>query len=209
MPVQKIAEAAKSEGIEVMIDAAHSLAQLELDLATLSCDYLGASLHKWLCAPFGSGILYINKAKISKVYPLFAPFESIKKTDIRKFEITGTCPISTIEAIVPAVELHRKIGPVRKRERLHFLKKYWLKRVEKLRGISLWTHPAPNASCAMATFGIEGYTPQRLYEMLKNRYGIYTSPIYHSLVPGVRVSPHIYTNLTDLDRLVNAVEEAK
>ena len=207
MPVEKITTLAHSQGVEVMVDAAHSFCHLDFKLSDLTCDYLGASLHKWLCAPFGSGLMYIKEAKIEKMFPLFAAFDFIKKTDIRKFEINGTRPIATEEAILEALVFHHQIGSTKKQVRLHFLKEYWTTKVTNLPKVSLLTDLSPIASCGMATFGIEGFTPKQLYETLKERFGIYTSAIYHPLVPGVRVSPHIYTSLEELDKLVNAVEE--
>ena len=207
MPVKKIMNIAHQQGVEVMVDAAHSFAHLDFKINDLNCDYLGTSLHKWLCAPFGSGMLYIKQDKIDKVFPLFEAFPHIKKTDIRKFEISGTRPTSTEETISEALAFHTKIGSARKQARLHFLKTYWTKKVAKLPKVILLTDLSPTASCGMASFGIEGFTPTQLYETLKNRYGIYTSAIYHSKVSGVRVSPHIYANLKDLDCLVEAVED--
>ena len=72
LPVREIADEAHKRGIEVLVDAAHSFAHLDYKIPDLKCDYFGTSLHKWLCAPFGSGLLYVRKEKIAKLYPLFA-----------------------------------------------------------------------------------------------------------------------------------------
>jgi selenocysteine lyase/cysteine desulfurase len=63
-PVRKIADAAHKRGIEVIVDGAHTFAHLDFKIPDLGCDYFATSLHKWLCAPFGSGLMYIKKEKI-------------------------------------------------------------------------------------------------------------------------------------------------
>ena len=70
MPIKAIAAAAHKKGIEVIVDGAHTFAHIDYKISDLGCDYFGTSLHKWLCAPFGTGMLYIKKDKIKNVWPL-------------------------------------------------------------------------------------------------------------------------------------------
>jgi len=73
LPAKKIAKVAHDKGAEVLVDGAHSFAHTEYKISDLDCDYFGTSLHKWLCCPFGTGLLYVKKDKIKNVWPLFAP----------------------------------------------------------------------------------------------------------------------------------------
>ncbi|MEI9908875.1 MAG: aminotransferase class V-fold PLP-dependent enzyme [Bacteroidota bacterium] len=86
LPVKKIAQEAHKRGIEVVVDGAHSFAHFDFKVPDLDADYFAASLHKWLYAPIGSGMLYIKKDKIKNIYPLFATGDNPLKDDIRKFE---------------------------------------------------------------------------------------------------------------------------
>lgn len=63
MPVRKISDMAHKYGIEVICDGAHSFGLLDFKIPDLHCDYFGTSLHKFLSAPIGSGMLYIKKEK--------------------------------------------------------------------------------------------------------------------------------------------------
>src|SRR5436853_306682 len=72
LPVKKIAGEAHKRGIEVIVDGAHSFGHFAFKIPDLDCDYFASSLHKWLYAPIGSGMLYVKKDKIKNVYPLFA-----------------------------------------------------------------------------------------------------------------------------------------
>src|SRR3984957_3074261 len=89
MPVRKIADMAHAHGIEVIADGAHSFGLMDYKIPDLGCDYFGTSLHKFLSAPIGTGMMYIRKEKIEKVYPLTCN-DHPHSTDIRKFESLGT-----------------------------------------------------------------------------------------------------------------------
>src|ERR1700741_2362459 len=88
-PVKAVCDMARAKGIETIVDGAHSFAQFDFKCADLGCDYFGTSLHKWLCAPKGTGMLYVRKDKIAKTWPLMAA-EQKQAGDIRKYEEIGT-----------------------------------------------------------------------------------------------------------------------
>jgi selenocysteine lyase/cysteine desulfurase len=89
MPVKKICAMAKKHNLEVIVDGAHSFGLLDFKIPDLGCDYFGTSLHKFLSAPVGSGMLWIKKEKIEKIWPLLCNGEP-RSADIRKFETLGT-----------------------------------------------------------------------------------------------------------------------
>ncbi|MDJ1500778.1 aminotransferase class V-fold PLP-dependent enzyme [Xanthocytophaga agilis] len=204
LPVRKIADVAHARGIEVVVDAAHTFAHLDYKLPDLGADYAGTSLHKWLCAPFGSGMLYVKKEKVKGLYPLF-PNVDPRIDDIRKFEVLGTRSFAIEQAIGQAINFQNAIGTKRKEERLRYLKNYWCDKVKDLPRIKLNTSLKPEYSCALANFTVEGMEPGAIESFLFNKYKIHTSPIVWENIKGVRVTPHVYTTLKDLDRLVEAI----
>lgn len=205
-PAKEIAQAAHKRGIEVILDAAHTFAHIDYNIPDLECDYFGTSLHKWLCAPFGSGMLYVKKEKIQNLYPLFAaPDPDID--DIRKFEHLGTRSFAIEQAIGQAVDFHNMIGSKRKQLRLHYLKNYWAEKVMDLPGVSFTTSMSPEFSGAICMFSIDGIEPQEIGKILMKKYKIHTVPITWENISGVRVTPNVYTVTKDLDRLVLAINE--
>jgi selenocysteine lyase/cysteine desulfurase len=205
LPARKICDMAHSHGVEVIIDAAHSFAHLVYNIPNLGGDYFGASLHKWLCTPLGAGILQINRAKIQRIWPLFGE-TSVPDDDIRKFERIGTQPVWTVAAIPEAIRFHRMIGGQRKEERLRYLQQYWTDRVREIPRVYFNT-PTGRRACAIANFGVRGLHPQEVADLLFDRYQIYTVAIDMEAVKGVRVTPHLYTTIEDLDALVSAVRK--
>src|SRR6266699_5801426 len=128
-PVKAVCEMARARGIETIVDGAHSFAQFYFKQSDLGCDYFGTSLHKWLYAPKGTGMLYVKRDKIEKVWPLMAA-ESKQASDIRKFEEIGTHSAAPKLAIGEALVFHNGIGGKRKEARLRYLSRYWMNRLK-------------------------------------------------------------------------------
>jgi len=204
MPVRRIADAAHARGIEVLVDAAHSFALVEYKIPDLGADYWGTSLHKWLCGPFGSGMLYVKKEKIARLWPLLSNPEPLG-ADIRKFESLGTRSFPIEMAIGYSLDFHHLIGSKRKQERLFYLKNYWLEQVKDLPGFQSWTSLHPEFGCAIATIGFEGKKPGDLSNVLMDKYKIHTVAIEWEKIKGVRITPNVYTMPSELDKLVQAV----
>ncbi|MDH5608947.1 MAG: aminotransferase class V-fold PLP-dependent enzyme [Cyclobacteriaceae bacterium] len=207
LPAREIADMAHERGIDVIVDAAHSFAHLDYKIPELDCDYYGTSLHKWLCAPLGAGMLYMKKEKIAKTWPLFGD-TGLPKDDIRKFEHIGTHPVSTHLTLASAIEFHNSIGARRKEERLRYLKNYWVNQVRDIPGVTINTPLADEQSCALANVSVKGMTPAELAAFFMDKYKIFTVGIDTVAVKGVRVTPHLYTRLDQLDLLVTAIREA-
>jgi selenocysteine lyase/cysteine desulfurase len=205
LPVRKIADMAHARGVAVIVDAAHSFAHLVFTMPELDGDYLGASLHKWLCTPLGAGLLHVKKDKIPTVWPLLGD-TSQPDDDIRKLERIGTHPSWTVLAIGDAIRFHKMIGSERKEARLRYLQQYWTDRVRDVPKVYLNT-PTGNRACGIANVGITGQRPGAIADALLEKYRIYTVAIDIVPVKGVRVTPHLYTTTADLDALVKAIGE--
>ena len=117
LPVRQICDMAHERGVEVIVDGAHTLAHLDYKIADLHCDYYGTSLHKWLGAPLGTGLMYIRREHIQKVWPLFGDRRA-ESDDIAKFEHIGTHSEGTDQTIMDAIRFHEAIGGARKEARL-------------------------------------------------------------------------------------------
>ncbi len=207
MPVREIADKAKERNIEVLVDAAHSFAHFDYKIPDLNCDYWGTSLHKWLCAPFGTGMLYVKKSKIKKIYPLLASPEPLCG-DIRKFESLGTRSTSAEMAIDQAIKFHNMIGIERKAARLRFLKAYWIEKMKnELSTFKVYTSMKDEFSCAIALIGLEGKDSMTISNVLYKKYRIHTVAMNHEQIDGVRITPNVYTSLAELDKLVAALIE--
>ncbi len=204
LPVRKIADIAHSKGIDVLVDGAHSFAHFEYTIPEIGADYFGTSLHKWLGACIGSGMLYVKKDKIKNIFPLFAGGDP-KSPDIRKFENLGTRPFFIEQAIGKAIEFHEMIGSKRKEERLLYLKNYWMSRVKDIPKVKLNTSMKKGFGCAIGSVAIEGKKPGELDSFLLDKYKIHTVGIEWENIKGVRITPNVYTTTKNLDLLVEGI----
>lgn len=206
LPVKKICDMARERGVEVMVDGAHAFAHLDFKIPEIGCDYYGASLHKWLSAPLGAGLLYIKKEKISQVWPLFAERE-MPRGDIDRLNHMGTVPVHVELSIPQAIAYHEAIGSQRKLERLRYLKQYWTSRVKDVPGIVLNTPFEEERSSAIANVGIEGIDSSEMADVLFDKYRIWTVAIDRPGVRGCRITPNVFTTTSELDALVEALKE--
>ena len=205
LPVKKIASEAHKRGIQVVVDGAHSFAHFDFKIPDLDCDYFASSLHKWLYAPIGTGMLYVKKGKIKNLYPLFAVADPLQD-DIRKFENLGTRPFFIEQAIGKAIEFHEMMGSERKEKRLHYLKNYWMERVKDVPKVNLNTSFDPHFGCAIGSIAIEGKKTTELDNFLFNNYKIHATTIEWENIKGVRITPNVYTTTRNLDLLVEGIK---
>ena len=205
LPVREVAALGRAKGIPVIIDGAHALAHFSFKISDLECDYYATSLHKWLCAPHGTGLLYVRRNKIKDLWPLMAAAEE-QDENIRKFEEIGTHPAAPYLAIAEALSFHQGIGRDRKEARLSYLRDYWAKRLLRNDRVRLHTSLKPGFACAIAVVQIDGVDTGKLVSWLWKKHRIMAVAIKHEEFEGMRVSPNVYTMLPELDRFCEAVE---
>ncbi|MEQ8331186.1 MAG: aminotransferase class V-fold PLP-dependent enzyme [Longimicrobiales bacterium] len=206
LPVRELNAMARRHGIPLIVDGAHALAHFDFSLGELEVDNYSTSLHKWLFAPHGTGLLYVRREKIADVWPLMAAPERMD-SDIRKFEEIGTHPAANYLAIGEALTFHEGIGGARKDARLVYLRNYWAERLLQHDRVRLHTSLKPGFACGIANVEIEGVDPTALIAHLWDRHRIISVAINHDEFRGIRVSPSVYTTLPELDRFVDAMED--
>lgn len=206
LPVKEIADEAKKLGIEVIVDGAHTFGQMDFNIPDLNCDYFATSLHKWLCAPLGTGMLYVRPEKIGKLYPMFASPES-EQNDIRKFEHSGTRSLGVEQAVSHAVDFHNLIGIERKFERLLYLKNYWMNGLKDLPNIEFKTSQKKEFGGAIGFIQLTNHVPLTVSGKLLSEHKIHIVPITHEKLRGIRISPNVYTLEEELDVFIEAMKE--
>lgn len=206
MPVREIADMAHAKGAEVIVDGAHSFGLMDFKVPDLHCDYFGTSLHKFLSAPIGSGMMWVKKDKIEKIWPLTC-YGDPHSPDIRKFEALGTRSFPIEQGIGEAINFHEAIGSRRKQERIFYLKNYWATRVKDVPGVKLHTSLDPRFSCAICGVSIEGVPARDLMNTLFDKYKIHTVSIDYEKIHCIRVTPHVYTTIAELDKFVESIRE--
>jgi selenocysteine lyase/cysteine desulfurase len=206
-PIREIVELGKRHGIPVIVDGAHAFVQYTFDNHDLNCDFYGTSLHKWMMAPVGTGMLYVRKNKISSVWPMMAAADT-QNDNIRKFEEIGTHPAANHNAIGEALTFHETIGMRRKEARLRYLRHRWTDKIVDMKNVHFYTNLDPKHSCALTTVGIQGIKTADLAAWLLAKHNIFVTAIVNDFIDGLRISPNVYSTVQEIDRLADAMVHA-
>ncbi len=205
-PVKKICDMAHARNIPVIVDGAHAFNHFPFNLSELGCDYYGVSLHKWTCAPIGTGFLYVRKSRIASTWSLMASSDR-QKDDIRKFEEIGTHPAANHNAVSAALIFSENIGIDRKAARLRYLRDRWAHRLAQNPQCKILHSEDPAQSCGIGFLAFNGVNPAKISDALWNKYNIVTAHQPHEEYDGLRITPHIYTTVGDIDFFAEAVEK--
>jgi selenocysteine lyase/cysteine desulfurase len=205
MPVKEIVEMARKQGIDVLVDCAHGLGQLPVDVGAMQLDFAGFNLHKWIGAPPGLGFVYIRKNQLHKIDTHFGASD-FGENDIRSRLYAGMLPVAAIMALPATLDFHQALGGMpAKRARLQYLSQYWIARVRSLPGFKLYASADDIDVTALVSFGLNGFTAKELQKILFERFRIFTVERNAGSRSVLRATVTTTTTLGDLDRLVNAL----
>ena len=204
-PVKEVCKKAREMGIETIVDGAHSFSHVDMDVSEIGCDYYASSLHKWLGAPLGNGLLYVKKGNAERLWPLYGD-TAYEDDNIMKLEHLGTRPCSDQNGIIPAVDFNLEIGKVEKSKRLKFLQMRWATELKDHKNIILNTPLGQGQSFGIANVGVKSLQPSELADNLFDEHDIFTVPIDDDRgIRGIRVSPNLYSTTEDIDKFIEAM----
>lgn len=206
LPIREICEAARQHNILTAVDGAHTVGHFPVVPEELGCHFFASSLHKWLSAPIGTGILWVDKDQILPLWPMYGALEG-EENDIRKFEHIGTRSLASDLAIGSAIDFDLQIGAERKLARLQYLTRHWWNQLKEIDGIESRTNmDSPQRYGAIASFTCPKKGSRFLDDWLNTNRNIIISRITFQDEVLFRVSPHVYVLPRDLDKLVEGVK---
>ena len=204
-PVKEVCAKARKMGVETIVDGAHSFSHVDMDISEIGCDYYASSLHKWLGAPLGNGLLYVREGNAERLWPLYGDTD-YSEDNIMKLEHLGTRPCSDQNGIIPAVDFNLEIGKTEKSKRLKFLQMRWASELKGNKNIILNTPLGEGQSYGIANVGVKNLHPSELADKLFDDHNIFTVPIDDERgIHGVRVSPNLYSTTEDIDKFIEAM----
>lgn len=207
VPVREIVAFAREHGVDVLVDSAHALGQLPVDVQQMDLDFAGFNLHKWIGAPPGLGFVFIRAAQLHKIEPHMGD-QDYPATDIRCRLHIGMPPLGAILATPAALDFHASLGGTEaKTARLAALREYWVSRVADLPGLRLLSPREAKHGTALAAFAIDGMSARELQQALLNRYKLFTVERNIGYTDVVRATVALTTTTEELDQLVAALTE--
>ncbi|MCP1520063.1 selenocysteine lyase/cysteine desulfurase [Pseudomonas migulae] len=211
MPVQAIAAAAREHGIDVILDGAHALGQLEFSLDDLGIAFAGFNLHKWIGAPLTLGFIYIAPERLADIDPDMGEMH-FPITDIRARTPYSTPNIPALLTLPLVFEEHRAMGgSAAKGARLNYLRNRWVSAVRDLPGIDVMTPDDPRLYCGITSMRFTRHADQQAMagRLLKD-FNLFTVARSGAASgPCIRITPGLTTTAADMDALSEALNELR
>lgn len=198
MPVKEICAEARRRGIFTILDGAQTVGQINVDVKDIGCDAYYSSLHKWLLAPAGSGILYVRREAIETLWSTVASYnwDNEKDHGFRLMQ-NGTGNQSLVVGLEAAIDFYNTIGPDRWLSRVKQLGDHLRKGLSTIDKITIHSSTHPDMCAGITTYAIEGMTGPELQAHLWKEGKLQPRSVGSELL---RHSVHIYNNIDEIDR---------
>jgi isopenicillin-N epimerase len=215
LPVEKICQRARQSGILTVIDAAHAMGQIPIDLDVIGADFYTSNCHKWSLAPKGAAFLYARKEMQPLVEPLVVswgfgnlPSLGTGSRFVDLFQWAGTRDPAAALAVPAAIKFMAKFNWDSVRIECHDLLRQALERISAMTGF------APNYPLDSNLFiqmGVARLPKDTDLITLKSRlydeYKIEVPLTQHGEQKFVRISIQGYNTQADIDKLLHAFEK--
>ena len=211
MPVQAIAALAKQHGVDIILDGAHALGQIEFNLEAMGIAFAGFNLHKWIGAPLTLGFLYIAPQRLDDIDPDMGEMH-FPANDIRARTPYSTPNIPALMSLPLVFEEHRSLGgAAAKGARLNYLRNLWVSAVRHLPGIEVMTPDDPRLYCGITSMRFTRHADQQaMVERLLNDYNLFTVVRNGAASgPSIRITPGLTTAAADMQTLTRALNELR
>lgn len=201
MPVKAICEEAQKRGVEVLVDGAHAVGQFGVDIQDLNCNYYVSSLHKWMYAPLGTGLLYVKDQNIPKLSPPLS-YPGKLQNDLSKFNYTGTVPFQNELTLQSVLDFNEAIEWSRKTQRIKELQSQLIEGLKGIPSITIMTDP--KRSCGVVGFGFDHIHPAKVAPAYLQSYGIHCKKTKYKDIPMLRATVNLHLLEKDIDAFIEA-----
>ncbi len=178
VPVAELSRLARSRGADVIVDAAHSIGQMDITVPDIGADFVGFNLHKWIGAPLGVAVVYIKKNRLADVDRMMGDEESAAAS-INSRVHTRTMNFAAFLTVPAALDFHVKVGTAHTAARLRYLRDRWVSAVRNVPAIQVLTPDDPRMSAGITSFRFTGrgtrQDVERVVDTLLTKYGIFTA----------------------------------
>jgi selenocysteine lyase/cysteine desulfurase len=204
-PATEVFAMAREHGILTMLDGAQSFGVLDVDLSVIKPDFYTGSSHKWPCGPKEMGVLFVARGAHEKIWPSVVSLYQGAVGISQKLEGNGQRDDAKLATFGEALKFQNTIGRAVIDQRARSLAQHLITQLKKLDGVKLWTHTDPARSGSIVIFQPGTLDPRRLNAALTEKEKFVVTARAGQDRPGLRISPHFYNTMDEMDRLVAAV----
>ncbi len=203
MPIKEICAEARKRGIFTVIDGAQCVGHVKVDVKDLGCDAYYSSLHKWLLAPSGSGILYVNKEVVEDIWATIPSYNWDNQED-HGFRLmqNGTGNPAILAGFDAAVDFYDTIGEDRWLGRIKELGAYLRKGLREFDHVNIHSSTNEALAAGITTYAVDGLSGPDLQKTLWEREKLQPRSVGEELM---RHSVHIYNSKEEIDRALQVI----
>ena len=195
---------ARAHGILSLVDGAQAVGMFPIDLHDLGCDAYSASLHKWLLAPVGTGVLYVRESARPRIRSAYAHDATLEAP---AYAPPGTSDLPVRAGIGAALDIAETVRLDNVERRTRYLSDYLKNRLSAVAQITLLSGSTPATSCPGSTiFEMEGVDALAAVPLIAERASIHIDEHQRDGHNAIRISTHVYNTTDEIDRLVAALE---
>lgn len=208
LPADQLCREARERGILTLVDGAQTFGALSLDLPAMGCDFFTASSHKWFVGPKEAGLLYVREDSQEQLWPsdVGVGWEGARASGAQKFENMGQRDDAAVVTMATAAAFHQAMGPKGVEARVRALAGALRKGLEeRIPGVRIFTPELERSRAGVVVFELPGADHEAVYEALYDRHRIGLANM-HGLFLGLRLSPHIYNTMAQVETVLEAVE---
>lgn len=222
-PVKEITEIAHEHGAYVLIDGAQSVPHMKVDVQKIGCDFLAFSGHK-MCAPTGSGALYIREELIEEIEPLCIGGGTIADVDLNSYKLdkspmrfeAGTPAIGEAIGLGAATDYLRENGMENIEGHERKLTQQMYEGLSEIPKVEVYG-PASKQRIGIMPFNVGDLNPHDVALTLDVSADIMVRSGHHCALPlmkslirkpgSVRASAYFYNTKEEIDKLISTVRE--
>ena len=207
LPVRELAALARPRGILTVVDGAHAIGMLALDMHDLGVDFYASSPYKWMGAPVGTGMLYLRRESQERVWPTVATAGwDDEERGAARYDRLSQRAGPLLMALGAALDFQTGIGRERIEARVRGLASELRAQLAEIPQATVHTSTHPVLGCGITGFALEGFDRRAVVDTLWRRHHVWVRHTDHDLNT-VRVSTHLYNTEEQVERLIDGVRD--
>ncbi len=207
LPVRELAALARPRGVLTLIDGAHAIGMMDLDMHDLGADFYASSPYKWAGAPVGTGFLYMRRESQERVWPTVASMGwDDDETGAKRYDRLSQRAGPLLLATMTALEFQNAIGRDRIEQRVRALAARLRERLREIPEVTLYTSDHPELCCGLTGFSLEGFDRIAVVNTLWERNRVWVRETDFGLNT-VRASTHHFNTEAQVDRLAEGLHD--
>jgi selenocysteine lyase/cysteine desulfurase len=225
LPVRELCAFARQRGILSVVDGAQALGMIDFALRDLGCDVYATCCHKWLSGSHGTGVLYVRREVLDRLWPLeprgldsvppvFTPTDAEGNSDVPAavHKLGNIVPYAwpALRGVEAALEFQQTVGRNKIEARVRELAIYARLRLQQLTGLEMLTPARPGLWAGILTFRVPGKQATELAAAVERTHRAHVRAIRSPNGAGgaLRLSPHVFTAHDDIEKLVQGLQFA-